>query len=98
MTLIEVKGKLQGWMGYLRSGGLIVLTHFRIWTMLTNGRSTFLKLVFRTIADKYKAKEKLRSKAILPLKTEQLYLQKVCIFMNMKKYSSWISFQRMFSF
>lgn len=62
--------------------------------MLTNRSSIFLKLVFRTIAGKYKAKEKLRSKAILPLKTEQ----RVCIFMNMKKYSMWSRYQRMFSF
>lgn len=94
MTLIWVKGKLQGWMFYLRSVELNVLTDFHIGTMLTNGSSTFLKLVFWTITDKYKAKERLRSKAILPLKTKQLHLQRVCIFMNMKKYSMWISFPK----
>lgn len=42
--------------------------------MLTNGSSIFLKLEFRTIATKYKAKERLTGKAMLLLKTEQLHL------------------------
>lgn len=52
----------------------------------------------QVIAGKYKAKERLRGKAMLPLKTEPLHLQRVCIFMNMKKYSMWIRYKRWFSF
>lgn len=37
------------------------------------------------MAGKYQAKERLRGKAVLPLKTEQLHLQRVCIFLKMKK-------------
>lgn len=49
-----------------------------VWTMLTNGSSVLLKLVFTTIAGKHKGK--LRRKGILPLKTEQLHLQRGGIF------------------
>lgn len=78
--------------------GLTALTNFHIWTMLTNGSSVLLKLVFTTITGKHKAKEKLRRKAILPLKTEQLHLQRVGIFVNMRIHSMRIRYQRMFSF
>ena len=53
--------------------------------MLTNRSSIFLKLEFRPIATKYKTKERLTDKAMLLLKTEQLYLQRVYTFMNVKK-------------
>lgn len=61
--------------------------------MLTNGSSIFLKLEFRTIANKFKAKERLTGKAMLLLKTEQLHLQRVYTFMYVKKYSMWIRYQ-----
>lgn len=78
--------------------GLTALSNFHFWTMLTNGSSVLLKLVFMTIAGKHKAKEKLIRKAILPLKTEQLHLQRVGIFVSKRKYSMRIRCQRMFSF
>lgn len=78
MTLIWAKDRLQRQMCHLRSLELTALTDFHIWMVFTNRRSIFLKSVCRTIAGTHKAKEKLRSKAFLPLKIEQFHFQRLC--------------------